>query len=332
LALPAYRWQEREATRHKLYNVVRHHSYNSTILQTCVWSLCADPLCDNSIAISQQYALPALISVAFDASFRLETSDLNEKEARAMTSLPLPSALSLAERRICVTGAASGIGRATAHAAVDLGAMLLLNDMAPLSDVQKELEAKGAKVDVLQGDLTEDNFAEKLIAKGPIHGLAHCAGILGRTPLQDSDNLRERFSKTMDVNVRVPIELGLAFTDHMAENGGGSIVMIGSVAGRTGGTALSTPLDYSASKGAVHVIIRWLSRHAVGRNVLINGVAPGPIQTAMTAGSKVDAAALPRGRMGEADEIAWLIMMLLTPAASYVSGAVLDCNGGSYVG
>ena len=249
-----------------------------------------------------------------------------------MTSLPLPSLLSLTERRICVTGAASGIGRATAHAAAELGATLLLSDMASLNDVQAELQAKGATVDALEGDLTEDGFADKLIAKGPIHGLAHCAGILGRTPLHEADNLRDRFAQTMDVNVRVPIELGLAFTDHMAANGGGSIVMIGSVAGRTGGTALSTPLDYSASKGAVHVVIRWLSRNAIGRNVLINGVAPGPIQTAMTAGSKVDAAALPRGRMGKPEEIAWLIMMLLTPAASYVSGSVLDCNGGSYVG
>ena len=118
----------------------------------------------------------------------------------------------------------------------------------------------------------------------------------------------------------------------VAANGGGQIVMIGSVAGRTGGTALSTPIDYAASKGAVHVVIRWLSRNAVGRNLLINGIAPGPIETAMTAGSKVDATALPRGRMGQPEEMAWMIMMLLTPAASYVSGAVLDCNGGSYVG
>ena len=250
-----------------------------------------------------------------------------------MTNLPLPSALSLDGRRICVTGAASGIGRATAHAAGELGATLLLNDRAALGDVQQELEAKGVEVDVLEGDLTEDGFAERLIEKGgTIHGLAHCAGILGRTPLHEADNLRERFSETMDVNVRVPIELGLAFTEHMATAGGGAIVMIGSVAGRTGGTALSTPLDYSASKGAVHVVIRWLSRNAVGRNVLINGVAPGPIETAMTAGSKVDAAALPRGRMGRPEEVAWMIMMLLTPAASYVSGAVLDCNGGAYVG
>lgn len=248
------------------------------------------------------------------------------------SKLPLPSQLSLAGKRVLVTGAASGIGRATAHAAADLGATLLLTDRAALKEVKAECEAKGAKVDMIEGDLTAEGFYDKLLAKGPINALAHCAGILGRSPLMKTEKHRERFHQTMDVNVLVPIELGTIMTDHMAANGGGSIVMIGSVAGRTGGTMLSTPIDYAASKGAVHVVIRWLSRNAIGKGVMINGVAPGPVQTAMTAGSAVDPSKLPRGTMGRPEEIAWMIMMLLTPAASYVSGAVLDINGGTYVG
>jgi 3-oxoacyl-[acyl-carrier protein] reductase len=261
----------------------------------------------------------------------------NEKPGgRPMTanqrSIPLPKALSLVGKRIVVTGAANGIGRATAKAAAELGATLLLTDRAPLAEVKAEVEAMGATVDTLEGDLTEDGFAEKLIARGPVDGLAHCAGILGRTPLLKAENPRQRFMQTMDVNVMVPILLGSAMIDHMASRGGGSIVMIGSVAGRTGGTSLSTPLDYSASKGAVHVVVRWLSRNAVGRGVLVNGVAPGPVLTAMTKGNTTDYSTLPRGKIGQPEEIAWMIMMLLTPAASYVSGAILDCNGGSYVG
>ncbi|MGE0700551.1 MAG: SDR family NAD(P)-dependent oxidoreductase [Hyphomicrobiaceae bacterium] len=250
----------------------------------------------------------------------------------APSSLPLPKSLSLAGKRICVTGAASGIGRATARAAAELGATLLLTDRASLAEIAAEVAALGAKVDTLEGDLTPDGFAETLIAKGPIDGLAHCAGILGRQPLLKADDPRARFMQTMDVNVLVPITLGSAMIEHMAARGGGQIVMIGSVAGRTGGTSLSTPIDYAASKGALHVIVRWLSRNAVGRGVLVNAVAPGPIKTPMTAGNTTDPKSLPRGRMGEPHEIAWMIMMLLTPAASYVSGAVLDCNGGSYVG
>lgn len=244
----------------------------------------------------------------------------------------LPKALSLEGRRICITGAASGIGRATAKCAAELGATLLITDRAPLAAVTAELEAMGARVEAIEGDLSVDGFIDQLIAKGPIDGLAHCAGILGRTPLRKAPNRRERFHQTMDVNVRVPIEIGEAMIDHMAARGGGSIVIIGSVAGRTGGTSTQTPLDYAASKGAVHVVIRWLSRNSVGKGVLVNGVAPGPIKTPMTSTSTIDAKSLPRGRMGEPEEIGWMIMMLLTPAASYVSGAVLDINGGSYVG
>jgi 3-oxoacyl-[acyl-carrier protein] reductase len=247
-------------------------------------------------------------------------------------SIPLPTALNLAQRRIVVTGAASGIGRATAVAVAQLGADLLLTDRSPLDGIKSEIEGLGARVETLEGDITAEGFADRLLASGPVHGLAHCAGIIGRTPLLKADNPRQRFMQTMDVNVLAPILLGSAMIDHMAEHGGGAIVMIGSVAGRTGGTSTATPLDYSASKGALHVVVRWLARNAVGRGVLVNGVAPGPVQTAMTAGSTIDPSRLPRGRMGQPEEIAWMIAMLLTPAASYVSGAILDCNGGSYVG
>lgn len=249
-----------------------------------------------------------------------------------MPAKSLPKPLSLEGKRIGVTGAASGIGRATAKVAAELGASLLINDLAPLATVKAELEAMGAKVEAMQGDLTEAGFIDKLIATGPLDGFAHCAGFLGRTPLAKTAAPKERFHQTMDINVRVPIEIGTAVGEHMAARGGGSIVLIGSVAGRTGGTSTQTPIDYAASKGAVHTVIRWLSRNAVGRNVLINGVAPGPIRTAMTANSAVDGKTLPRGRYGEPEEVAWMIMMLLSPAASYVSGAVLDVNGGSYVG
>ena len=247
-------------------------------------------------------------------------------------TLPLPKALSLAGKRIVVTGAASGIGRATAKAAAELGATLLLTDRASLAEIKAEVAAMGATVDTLEGDLTADGFAEQLIAKGPVDGLAHCAGVLGRKPLLQTDKPRDRFIQTMDVNVLVPITLGSAMIEHMAARGGGRIVMIGSVAGRTGGTSLSTPIDYAASKGALHVVVRWLSRNAVGKGVLINAVAPGPVLTPMTSGNTTDYSKLPRGHIGQPEEIAWMIMMLLTPAASYVSGAVLDVNGGSYVG
>lgn len=244
----------------------------------------------------------------------------------------LPKALDLTGRRVLVTGAANGIGRACARVLAELGATLILNDRAPLDEAAAEAKALGAAVETLQYDITKPDFVQQVIAKGPIYGLAHCAGIIGKTALHKAESPGERFHQTMDINVRVPIDLGWALIEHMSANGGGAMVMVGSLAGRTGGTSVATPVDYSASKGAVHIVIRWLSRNAVGKNVLVNGVAPGPIRTAMTAGMDFDPKGLPRGRMGEPEEIAWMIAMLLTPAAGFVSGAVLDVNGGGYVG
>jgi len=246
-------------------------------------------------------------------------------------SIELPAALDLRGRRVLVTGAASGIGRATAMVMAQLGADLLLNDRAPLADTRTEVERGGAKCAVAEGDLTSDSFIATLFAGNQVHALAHCAAILDQRNWREDQNWHERFHRVMDVNVRVPLNLTAAAIDHMAEHGGGSIVLVGSVAGRTGGTSNFTPPDYAASKGAVHALVKWLSRQAIGRGVLVNGVAPGPVQTPMTTGFTAGRQ-LPLGRLGRPEELAWPIAFLCTPAASYFSGAILDVNGGAFVG
>ena len=247
------------------------------------------------------------------------------------SSIPIPSVLDLRGRRALVTGAASGIGRATAIALAQLGAELLLADRAPLTATRAEVERIGAACTTAEGDLTADPFIAALFAGGRVHAVAHCAAILDGRNWREDRNWHERFHRVMDINVRVPLNLTAAAIDHMAEHGGGAIVLAGSVAGRTGGTSPNTPPDYAASKGAVHALVKWLSRQAIGRGVLVNGVAPGPVQTPMTTGFTT-AAQLPLGRMGRPEELAWPIAFLCTPAASYFSGAILDVNGGAFVG
>jgi 3-oxoacyl-[acyl-carrier protein] reductase len=246
-------------------------------------------------------------------------------------NIALPAALDLRGRRVLVTGAASGIGRATAMALTQLGAELLLTDRAPMTDTQADLERSGATFTKAEGDLASDAFLASLFAGGQLHAMAHCAAILMAGNWREEDNWHERFHRVMDVNVRVPLNLTAAAIDHMAEHGGGSIVLVGSVAGRTGGTSPNTPPDYAASKGAVHALVKWLSRQAIGRGVLVNGVAPGPVQTPMTTGFTAGRQ-LPLGRLGRPEELAWPIAFLCTPAASYFSGAILDVNGGAFVG
>jgi 3-oxoacyl-[acyl-carrier protein] reductase len=249
----------------------------------------------------------------------------------AMPNIPLPAALSLEGKRVLVTGAASGIGRATALVLAQLGAELQLTDRSPLSAAQEAVAALGTKVACSEGDLTSEAFIAELLSQGRLHAMAHCAAILEGRPWRDEPDWRNRFSRVMDVNVRVPLELGAAVVDHMAEHGGGHIVLVGSVAGKMGGTSVTTPPDYAASKGAVHAIVKWLSRNAVGRGVLVNAVAPGPVETPMTRGFNL-APTLPMRRMGTPEELAWPIAFLCTEAASYLSGAILDVNGGVYMG
>jgi 3-oxoacyl-[acyl-carrier protein] reductase len=249
----------------------------------------------------------------------------------SQNSPQLPDALNLQGRRALVTGAASGIGQATAMALAQLGAELLLTDRAPLAETRAQVERIGAACATAEGDLTSDAFIAELLGEGQINAVAHCAAILENRPWREDPNWQDRFHRVMDVNVRVPLTLAAAAIDHMAEHGGGAIVLVGSVAGRTGGTSGFTPPDYAASKGAVHALVKWLSRQAIGRGVLVNGVAPGPVQTPMTTGF-TSGPQLPLGRMGRPAELAWPIAFLCTPAASYFSGAILDVNGGAFVG
>ncbi|HVZ10545.1 SDR family NAD(P)-dependent oxidoreductase [Rhodopila sp.] len=248
-----------------------------------------------------------------------------------MTPLPLPAALSLHDRHVLVTGAASGIGKATALVLASLGGHVVATDRAPLAETQAAIEDAGGNCSTVQGDLTDDAFIAALFADRRIHALAHCAAILEGRPWHEDAKWHERFHRVMDINVRVPLQLTWAAIEHMAEHGGGHIALVGSVAGKTGGTSLSTPPDYSASKGAVHALVKWLSRNAVGRGVMINAVAPGPVETPMTRGSNLGPQ-LPLGRMGRPEELAWPIAFLCTSAASYLSGAILDVNGGAFVG
>ncbi len=248
-----------------------------------------------------------------------------------MPTRPIPPGISMDGKRVLVTGAASGIGRATAMVLADLGAALVLCDLAALDATRDEVQARGAVCSVAQGDLTDQAFMASLFAGDRLHAMAHCAGILMGRPWHEDAGWYDRFHRMMDVNVRVPLEIAHAATEHMAAHGGGHIVLVGSVAGKTGGTSLSTPPDYSASKGAVHALVKWMSRNAVGRGVMVNAVAPGPVQTAMTRNSNMGPT-LPLGRMGSAEELAWPIAFLCSAGASYMSGAILDVNGGAFVG
>ncbi len=135
----------------------------------------------------------------------------------------------------------------------------------------------------------------------------------------------------MTVNVRLPIELGHASIAHMVAHGGGRVILIGSLAGWSGGTLTTTPPDYAASKGSVHALVRLLARKAAPHGVLVNGIAPGPVATPFSSNVNFPREALPLGRIATAEEIAWPIAFLCTNAASNFLGEIINVNGGAFL-
>ena len=244
----------------------------------------------------------------------------------------LPGTLSLAERRVLVTGAASGIGQAAAECLAELGATLVLTDRGSLADTEARVKARGAPVTCLQGDITDDGLRGRLLAAGPYYALASAAGVFGGQPGMSP---AEAFDFVMGINVRATMQLASACVDQMIARREGFVVLVGSAAGRNGGGLPNDSQEYAtyaASKGGIHTVVRWLSRRAAPHGVMVNGVAPGIVATPLSAPMKIDTSVLPMKRLGRPEELGWPIAMLCTSAASFTSGAILDVNGGMFVG
>ncbi len=230
----------------------------------------------------------------------------------------------LTGRRILLTGAAGGIGRATARVLRGQGASLVLCDrLKPPLDDQLVL---AGDIELCACDVSNRSEVEKLAASHDnIDALVLSAGIL---PFDDwmAADWDESFDRVIDVNVKGVLNFARAFLPQMISRRDGRIVVLGSASGRMGG--MQAGPHYVASKGAVHALVRWLAMRGAPHKVLVNGVAPGSVATDLLLGQPFNAARVPLGRMAEPEEIAWPIAFLCSPASSFMCGAVVDINGG----
>lgn len=230
-------------------------------------------------------------------------------------------------RRIVISGAAGGIGGATAKFCHSCGADLILLDIVPPEEVSARLGPAADGAVIRQVDSTDRRAVERIAKEvGTVFGLVDTAAICppGDWLDPDWDRVLER---TLSINIKGPINLTRAFFPGMIGSGEGRIVLCGSVAGWMGG--IRSGPDYAFTKGGMHAFVRWLSRQGAPHNVLVNGVAPGATDTSMIQGRGYVAEGLPMGRFAEPKEIAAAILFLLS-AGSYVSGAILDVNGGVF--
>jgi 3-oxoacyl-[acyl-carrier protein] reductase len=239
-------------------------------------------------------------------------------------------------RIVLVTGGARGIGRAIALALAQPGLTLYLNDVVLGEEAERthqEVEAKGAAARLVEfnvADTAAVNQGLELILKesGRLDLLVNNAGIT-------RDNLIVRMKETewdavLEVNLKGAFNCIRAASRPMVKQRSGRIINISSVVGVMGNAGQA---NYVASKAGLIGLTKTVARELSSRNITVNAVAPGFIQTEMTealpeAVQNLMLAQIPMGRFGTSEEVAQAVAFLASDAAAYITGQVIHVNGG----
>jgi len=247
--------------------------------------------------------------------------------------MPMP------EKRVLVTGASRGIGRAIAGRLASDGWQVALHYAFDETEAQKTRQMLGSKcVGYYKADLSQVNAATKLFAQarkdGPIHALVNNAGVYMPMDFATSGDaaFAANLHKTFATNFESPLMLCRAAVKEFMSMGGGKIVNVASRVGfkGEGGAAL-----YGASKAALINLTRSLAVELAPRNIQVFAIAPGWVDTAMARDGMQERlddilAGIPLGRMARPEDCAGAVSFLLSDDSDYLSGIAIDINGASY--
>jgi 3-oxoacyl-[acyl-carrier protein] reductase len=246
-------------------------------------------------------------------------------------TVPVSGRIDLTDRVAVVTGASRGIGRATCKSLAREGAFIAACDVLPCTDTLNELGSHEKRAFEIQCDIREKFSVQAAVEQvietwGHIDILVSNAGVLGDSQKAFNDYTVDEWEWILQTNLRGTFFMTQAVWPHMESRGGGKIVCLGSIAGRVGGV-LAGP-HYCASKGGIHAFVKWAAKKGAPLGIYVNGIAPGPTVTPMTVEEPYKDEMVPLGRMGQPEDIAEVILFLSSQASNFITGNIIDVNGG----
>jgi 3-oxoacyl-[acyl-carrier protein] reductase len=245
-----------------------------------------------------------------------------------------------------VTGAAGGIGSAVARRFAAEGAALSLAGRHGCATVAAEINTAGGTAIDMPTDVTSRSANEAMVARtierfGRVDILVTVAGVVSQG---NAETLAEaEWDRVMAVNLKGVFLSCQAVIPAMRSTRYGRIVNIGSLLAKNGGNPRpwidrreqerAGNVAYGAAKAGVHAVTLYLAKELAADNITVNCVAPGPIASAMTTNlPDTIRTLLPVGRLGRAEEVADAVAYLAGEQASFVTGEILDVNGGAWIG
>jgi len=236
---------------------------------------------------------------------------------------------------VLVVGAASGIGRATAHLIASRGGTVVIADLdkAGLTSLQKELNLGDDRVKSV--DLCDQSSVQALIASvisehSQIDALINTAGIVGPTSTKIEEFNWAAFERTVTINLFGTVWLTQAVLPHMKAKKYGRIAHVASIAGKEGNPGMHA---YNASKSGMIGFIKGVAKEIAPEGITINALAPAVIRTPMNSGVTPETLAymlgrIPMGRVGEPEEAAEMLAFMVCKACSFTTGFTFDTSGG----